>query len=298
MLSRPVLWLAALAAASSATPASASYLLTPYGGYMSHVGPFGGYGSYAGFGPSVGYGYNPYFLAGGFGVSGAFTAYGPYSRLPVGAYAAYRGLYAYNGLYGSYSGGYVPQVGVGPVGYFGGFGPYNAFGYNFAGRYNAYPSAFNYAPALYYGQQYASYLPFSGYGYGSYAPNAYSGMGYYRSDGFVGYDPGPMVSAYRGPSNYVSDEPPTPPTKAIVTVDVPQNAKVWFGGVETKQTGTRRSFISPTLEGGMGQYYKYEIKAAWQEDGKPVERSQTVYVKAGERSNVLFNKSPAMASAK
>lgn len=258
MLSRRVLCLAALLAAGTANSASANYLLTPFGGYV---------GSFNAYSPGIGYGHNPYYLAGGYGVGAPF---------------------AYNNWAGPYGYGYVPSFAHSRFGYYGGsYGgilPYSPFGYTAPSRYYGF-SAYGYGFA-----PYSNYLPFTGY-YGS-ALNAY-GAGFDGSNGYLAYDPGPSVGYYRGPSSYVSNEPPT---KAIVDVEVPEGAKVWFGGVETKQTGTKRSFISPSLT-GMNQYYKYEIKAVWTEDGKPVERTQTVYVKPGERSNVMFLKG-AMAAAR
>ncbi|MFO0808175.1 MAG: TIGR03000 domain-containing protein [Gemmataceae bacterium] len=287
MRSHPVRWLAAAVAVCASAPVFAGdYVITPYGAYATPFGasPFGGYPYYA----SAGVGYNPYALAGGFGVGGLFTMYGPYNQLPVGAYAAYPPAYAYNGVIGAYSGGYLPQVGMNYAGYANlGYGSY--IGYNTPSRYNAYPSTINFVPALYYGQHYASYVPISGYG--PYTPplNAYTAEGIYRPGGYVGYDPGPSVSYYRGPAPSAPSEPAAPPNKAVIDIEVPASAKVWFGDTETKQTGTKRSFTSPALD-GTSEFYKYEIKAAWTENGKPVERSQTVYVRAGERSNVLFLK--------
>lgn len=290
MVPRPVRWLAAVVAALAATPTFANnFILTPYGAFQAPVGAVGPYNM------AVGYRGNPYFQAGGYGLGGTFSSYGPYNQLPVGAYAAYPPSYAYNGLLGAYSGGYLPQVGTGLGGYAApAFAPFNTLGYNTPSRYNAYPSTINYVPALYFGQYYASYVPLSGYGPYSPPLTAFTAAGIYRPDGYLAYDPGPTVAAYRGPAAYVADEPATPRNKAIVNVELPADAKVWFMGRATQQTGGKRSFISPDLD-GVNQFYKYEIKASWSEDGKPVEQTQTVYVRAGERSTVLFFKTAVAA---
>jgi uncharacterized protein (TIGR03000 family) len=71
---------------------------------------------------------------------------------------------------------------------------------------------------------------------------------------------------------------------ARVRVRVPEDAKLWFDGTETHQGGAERVFETPTLQ--TGKEYRYELKARWTEDGRPVERSKSVYVRAGRESVV------------
>lgn len=85
-------------------------------------------------------------------------------------------------------------------------------------------------------------------------------------------------------------EPPPQPREAPAEVEVrvPAGAELWFGGVKTRQTGAVRLFQSPPVE--VGQWYGYDVKARWTEDGKEVERTRHVSVTAGARSAVDFTK--------
>ncbi len=66
---------------------------------------------------------------------------------------------------------------------------------------------------------------------------------------------------------------------ARVKVTLPDaDAQVWFEGQLTKQTGTQRGFVSPALE--PGREYLYDVRARWNENGRAVERTQTVRVRA------------------
>jgi uncharacterized protein (TIGR03000 family) len=73
---------------------------------------------------------------------------------------------------------------------------------------------------------------------------------------------------------------------AIVQVEVPANASVWFGGAQTKQGGTLRTYETPPLESGYA--YHYDVKARWEQDGKAVERTQRIEVYPGGRITVTF----------
>ena len=75
---------------------------------------------------------------------------------------------------------------------------------------------------------------------------------------------------------------------ADVIVRLPSaNAKLWFQGIVTKQTGTLRTFASPSLP--PGKEFKYTIRAVWQENGQPVERKRTIVVRSGARVEVDFS---------
>jgi uncharacterized protein (TIGR03000 family) len=121
-----------------------------------------------------------------------------------------------------------------------------------------------------------------GYGYGGYsgAPMAYGSGGYVGEAGYASLNSGngmvlgPTADGSR--SNYFI---PANDRTATIDVRVPANAKVWFGDEATRQTGTMRRFASPALE--RNAVYTYTVKAMWEEDGKTVERTQTVEVRAG-----------------
>jgi uncharacterized protein (TIGR03000 family) len=73
---------------------------------------------------------------------------------------------------------------------------------------------------------------------------------------------------------------------ALINVQVPADAQVWFDGESTSQTGMERAFRSPPLR--PGQDYSYEVKVHWTENGKDIERTRKVRIRAGERVFVNF----------
>ncbi|MCS6976771.1 MAG: TIGR03000 domain-containing protein [Gemmatales bacterium] len=82
--------------------------------------------------------------------------------------------------------------------------------------------------------------------------------------------------------------PPTGPTPATVTIQVPANATLYFGEQKMNQTGTTRTFRSPPLE--PGKTYVYKVKVSW-----PSGPGQTAYsaeheitVRAGQTTVIDF----------
>jgi uncharacterized protein (TIGR03000 family) len=75
-------------------------------------------------------------------------------------------------------------------------------------------------------------------------------------------------------------------TTAHVTVQAPANARVWIGGWETPNTSAVREFDSPPLT--PSKQYSYEVKAQWEENGRPVTQTQEVDVSAGARAQAVF----------
>lgn len=73
---------------------------------------------------------------------------------------------------------------------------------------------------------------------------------------------------------------------AVITVQVPADADVWFGDWKAQATGTTRTFDSPPLT--PGQRYHYEIKALWKENGRDVTQAQDVDVTAGSDVTIRF----------
>jgi uncharacterized protein (TIGR03000 family) len=73
---------------------------------------------------------------------------------------------------------------------------------------------------------------------------------------------------------------------ATVILSVPADAEVWFDGAATSQEGTERTFRTPPL--AKGGHYHYTLRARWTEDGKPVDESRTVSVRAGEQVRLRF----------
>lgn len=182
-------------------------------------------------------------------------------------------------------GGY--SVGRGGVGYYGGSPSYGNWGYGYSPYYSRsyYPGYYGYNsgyyPRSYYGGYYYpntsyynnSYYNNSYYSDGSYAatPNTSSYQSYYPSEGVTG----------------ASANVPEQNSRAVtMSIRVPADAEVWFGDVKTNVTGTERLFVSPPLE--PGRDYTYEIRARWNENGRPVERTRTLQVHAGDRLNISF----------
>jgi uncharacterized protein (TIGR03000 family) len=207
--------------------------------------------------------------------------------------------------------------------HFGGayFGGYRGSSYRSPGYSGGYgQSDYRHAPAYGYG-----YYPYSG-SYGS----DYSIYPYVPSYNLSAYNPGyagaygdvmpvapddETVGGYQyqasyptaGSYPYQASYPPVttaalapaagPDTRVYVTVKVPADARVWFGGAATTSTGPVRRFYSSPLESG-GRY-TYSIKASWNENGQEVTQTQQVGVTPGAQVSVNFPVPPqASASAK
>lgn len=66
-----------------------------------------------------------------------------------------------------------------------------------------------------------------------------------------------------------------------VDVNCPADAEVWFNGTRTFQAGTYRTFVSPSM--APGRVYAYEIRARWEESGRPITWRRDYEVSAGDR---------------
>ena len=147
-------------------------------------------------------------------------------------------------------------------------------------------------------------LPYSHYGWGGLSfgyPGAYAAgygtpvLGYGLTYRYAGY--GVAVPSSTSAAWYLPLFTHSPvsggaagadaDTTSIVQVEVPADAMLWFDGVPTKQTGALRTFHTPPLE--RGHNYHYDVKARWENNGKPVERTRRVEVYAGGRVTVDFN---------
>lgn len=160
---------------------------------------------------------------------------------------------------------------------------------------NFYRSSLYFSPGFYgFG-----YYPF----YGSYYPGSYGGISSYASlypnYGSSYYDYlGPYDDSYVAPYAYSRSYPPLPADvdrrapaapvddKAHVRVLVPSGAEVWFDGSKTTQAGNSREYVSPSL--APDTTYSYEVRARWMDNGKPVEETRKVMVRAGSQATVDF----------
>jgi len=78
--------------------------------------------------------------------------------------------------------------------------------------------------------------------------------------------------------------------KAVLSLDVPENAKVFINDKLTRTEGTRRSYVSRNL--AYGQEYRYRVKVVSEMDGKEVIKSRIVTMRGGESNQLAFNFDP------
>jgi len=183
-------------------------------------------------------------------------------------------------------------------GYHGGGGGYHSGGYGgYHGGYGGYHSGYGgnagwhsgYYPSYSYGWN--NYYPRYSYGWSGYSPSYSYGNYYYPSEDYSTYYPNyysgdtysaaPQTNTYQSfyPANTTQND-----NRAYIRVQVPENAEVFFDGAKTQQRGSDRLFMTPALQSGSS--YTYELKARWNENGQPVERTRTVRVQAGEEKAV------------
>jgi uncharacterized protein (TIGR03000 family) len=169
---------------------------------------------------------------------------------------------------------------------YGGLRPYYHYGYHPGYRYNRFPYSYGYLP--YYG-----YYPYSY----NYYPYDHAWNPYYGADLYSGstYDPdyldslastsvagGADLTSY---SSYYSP-PAQVDMTAHVTVNLPEDARLWFDDTLTTTTGAFREFHSPALT--PGYQYHYDVKATWNENGHEVTQTQRVKVAPGAKVQVDF----------
>lgn len=94
------------------------------------------------------------------------------------------------------------------------------------------------------------------------------------------------------PTPALPPELPTKPTTALpsdaglLSLVVPEGAKVFVNDYETKSAGTQRQYVSYGLKAGLT--YNYQIRVVAQHDGKTVEENRTVTLTAGKSEQVAF----------
>jgi len=100
----------------------------------------------------------------------------------------------------------------------------------------------------------------------------------------------PYTVAYSYPvvgTSYMAFYPSAQDTSAnaaTIGMQVPSGARIWFDGQATTQTGSDRTFVTPTLI--PGSEYVYRIRVQWDENGRTVEQTRNVTVHAGDRLQV------------
>ena len=70
------------------------------------------------------------------------------------------------------------------------------------------------------------------------------------------------------------------PDTALIVAHLPEDARIWFEGQPTKQTGTLRQFVSPPL--APGKSYTYGVRVQWFENGQWVSQAHNFPVHAGD----------------
>lgn len=82
-------------------------------------------------------------------------------------------------------------------------------------------------------------------------------------------------------------------TSGLLTVFVPDDARVTVNGLPTRSKGTRRQYVSYGLQPGFS--YKYEIRAEVLRDGRVLSATRTVVLTAGDRREVAMSLGPGAA---
>jgi uncharacterized protein (TIGR03000 family) len=187
---------------------------------------------------------------------------------------------------------FVPGVGYGYYPSYTGLRPsywslpgrYNAYPWSGAGVYTGGTSIYAfYAPTLWSGASLDCGLATP---YGPYV--ACCGPYGYFGDGPSGYlfEATAYTGAYRKTLPARSATGSAPAHRAMLSVQAPSDAKVWVQGEEVQQTDGNRIVASPPLR--PGEDYSYTVTAQWKVNGKTMEQSQKISVRAGERSGLLF----------
>jgi uncharacterized protein (TIGR03000 family) len=72
-----------------------------------------------------------------------------------------------------------------------------------------------------------------------------------------------------------------------LTVNVPDDAKIYVNGQSTTSTGAARQYVSRDLKSGFN--YTYEVRAEVTRDGRTVEQVKKVDLRAGETASLAFD---------
>ncbi len=137
---------------------------------------------------------------------------------------------------------------------------------------------------------------FYGYGLGLGQGYASSGSAYGYVPNSTGYS-GSVVSNYYSPPADVAPSAVEPAgystdltdNAAHIRMKLPGDAAVWVEGIKTSQRGPVRSFVSPPLD--PDKRSSYQVRARWTEDGRIVEQTRQVNLRANAWTTVDFTRS-------
>jgi len=73
----------------------------------------------------------------------------------------------------------------------------------------------------------------------------------------------------------------------LLAVSVPSDAKIYVNGQATSSTGETRQYVSRDLQTGYN--YAYEVRAELVRDGRTVEQTKRIDLRAGETANLAFD---------
>lgn len=101
--------------------------------------------------------------------------------------------------------------------------------------------------------------------------------------------------------------PPAPPAgetetsirraDGLLAVDVPEDAKIFVNGQQTRSTGSHREYVSRNLD--RGHTYSYEVRAEVIRDGRTIEETKRIELRAGQTAQLAFDlSSPAKLETK
>jgi uncharacterized protein (TIGR03000 family) len=188
--------------------------------------------------------------------------------------------------------GYAPTYNYGYSPYYSSYSPYgysNWSGYNtsYYPGWNNWNTGWNnsyYYPSTYTYSNWGYPNSYSNYYYG-HEPNYYfSGVNTYNTSNMM---PNQTVSFYS--ADHMFQHQNVPQTAALITVRVPPHAQIWFSDHKTNEQGHMRQFVTPSLD--KDNLFYYMLRASWDEgNGRKIDRSQKVLVRAGDRINVDFNR--------
>src|SRR6266404_4782112 len=103
------------------------------------------------------------------------------------------------------------------------------------------------------------------------------------------------------PSRFIQGVSPSyavtaaPVATAQFHVQVPADARVWFDGQPTVQTGAAREFVSSPLVQGVE--YSYVVRVAWRQGDRLIEQNRSITFKTGDHVNLDFT-GPAVTASR
>ena len=131
---------------------------------------------------------------------------------------------------------------------------------------------------------------YGGWGYGGwgYGGRGYGGWGYpgYFGPGYIG----PGFGSFSAAPARVNTSTTLAADNAILTVEVPADAKIFVNDHLTTTTGTVRQYLSRGLK--PGATYQYQVRAEFTRGDKPVTEEKTVQITAGQNVAVNFTTTP------